>query len=103
MAASKLLTYACLAGLLTTLSACADGTSGTNLAASAAAPAAAAEAAPAAPAPAAPKPAPQRLTSTEINERCWMSTEVNKITDLDKKAKLVDKCVADKMKAQQGM
>jgi hypothetical protein len=29
-----------------------------------------------------------------------MSTETNKAADLDKKAKLVDKCVAEKAKAQ---
>ena len=29
-----------------------------------------------------------------------MSGEVNKMKDLDAKAKLVDKCVAEKMKAQ---
>jgi hypothetical protein len=40
------------------------------------------------------------LTPTEINEQCWMSNEVNKMKDLDAKAKYVDKCVADRMKAE---
>ena len=102
-----------VAGLLTTLAACAAGNSSASLAtpasATAAATAAAPAAAPEAPAPAAattaaaPKAAPQVLSPTEINEKCWMSTEANKIKDLDKKAKFVDKCVAEKTKAQQGM
>ena len=49
---------------------------------------------------AAPKAAPSVLSPTEINEQCWMSSEVNKLKDLDAKAKLVDKCVAEKTKAQ---
>ena len=70
-----------------------------------AAPAAAPAAAAAAPAPAATTTAaapnaPRVLSPTEINEQCWMSNEVNKQKDLDAKAKLVDKCVAEKMKAQ---
>jgi type IV secretory pathway VirB10-like protein len=106
----------CVVGLLTTLGACAaENAAGlaTSASAPAAAPAAApvaAAAPPAAPATppataatttaAAPKPAPQVLTPTEINEQCWMSSEVNKMKDLDAKAKYVDKCVAEKMKAQ---
>jgi uncharacterized iron-regulated membrane protein len=104
-----------VAGLLATLAACAGGASSGTLATSATATAAAPAAAPEAPAPvaaapapatttaAAPKAAPRALTPTEINEQCWMNTEVNKVKDLDKKAKLVDNCVAEKMKAQQGM
>ncbi len=96
-----------LAGLLATLAACAAGdiAGGVATPATAAAPAAA-SASPAAAtaamttAAAAPKPAPQVLTPTEINEQCWMSDAVNKLKDLDAKAKLVDKCVAEKMKAQ---
>ncbi len=96
--------------LLTTLAACAGENVGGNAAASAAAPAAApAAVAPAAAAPpaaaiptaaAAPKPAPSVLTPTEINEQCWMTSEVNKMKDLDAKARYVDKCVAEKMKGQ---
>ena len=97
-----------IVGLLTTLGACAGENVGGNAAASVAAPAAApAAVAPAAPpaaasttAAAAPKPAPSVLTPTEINEQCWMTSEVNKMKDLDAKAKYVDKCVAEKMKAQ---
>jgi hypothetical protein len=100
----------CVVGLLTTLGACAaENATGVATSVSAAAPAAASPAAPAAPAAAAaaattaaaaPKAAPQVLTPTEINEQCWMSNEVNKMKDLDAKAKYVDKCVAEKMKAQ---
>ena len=97
-----------VAGLLATLAACAGGNSASSLAtpasatavAPAAAPEAPAAAAPAATTAAAPKAAPSPLTPTEINEQCWMSTEANKIKDLDKKAKYVDKCVAEKTKAQ---
>jgi hypothetical protein len=90
----------CAAGLLTALAACAAGntTEATPTAASAAAPAAPAAATTAA----APKGAPHVLTPTEINEQCWMSPEVNKMKDLDAKAKYVDKCVAERSK-QQGM
>jgi hypothetical protein len=97
-AGRKIFPALCLAGLLATLAACAAGTSTGSLATPTAA-----TAAPAAAPAAAPKPAPKQLTATEINEQCWMSTEANKAGDLDKKAKLVDKCVAEKTKAQQGM
>ena len=100
----------CLAGLLATLAGCAAGDmagsmatpSSANAAPSAPAPATAA----AAPAPAAtttaaaPTTPPRVLSPTEINEQCWMTSEVNKLKDLDAKAKYVDKCVAEKMKAQ---
>jgi type IV secretory pathway VirB10-like protein len=105
----KTLSAMCVVGLLTALGACAaENAAGvaTPASATAAAPAAT-PAAPAAPpaaaattAAAAPKPAPQVLTPTEINEQCWMSNELNKMKDLDAKAKFVDKCVAEKMKAQ---
>jgi hypothetical protein len=98
MAAAQLSSFLCLAGLLVTLSACAAGTTASSLADT---PASAATAA--APATAPEKAAPKRLTSTEINEQCWMSPEINKVADLDKRSKLVDKCVADRSKAQQGM
>ena len=104
-AGRKVLSVVCVVGLLTILAACAaENAAGPVSAASTpAAPAAAAPAPPAAPAAttaAAPKPAPHVLSPTEINEQCWMSSEVNKQKDLDAKAKLVDKCVAEKMKAQ---
>jgi len=95
-----------LAGLLATLAGCAGDMGGsTATPATAAAPVAAHAAPVAAPAPAttaaaAPNAAPQVLSPTEINERCWMGNEVNKMKDLDAKAKYVDKCVAEKMKAQ---
>jgi len=102
--------------LLSTLAACAQGISTTNVAPTATAaptpPAAPAAApAPAAPAPAAAAPAgapekpepPPKLTATEINEKCWMDPAINKIPDLDKRLKLVDKCVDQKTKAQGGL
>jgi hypothetical protein len=95
-----------LAAVLATLAGCAAGdiaggvATPTSAAAAGPAVAAPATAAPAATMAAAPKPAPQVLSPTEINEQCWMSNEVNKLKDLDAKAKLVDKCVAERMKAQ---
>jgi hypothetical protein len=95
----KTLSALCAVALLTTLGACAaENAAGVATPASAVAPAAAAAAATTA--AAAPKAAPHVLTPTEINEQCWMSSEVNKMKDLDAKAKMVDKCVAEKMKAQ---
>jgi hypothetical protein len=42
--------------------------------------------------------APQRLTRQRASEDCWMETEHEaKSLPLDKRAKLVDKCVKDKM------
>jgi hypothetical protein len=101
-----------LAALLATLGACAAGNANSNLTTSAA-PATSAAAAPAAPAqtaaaapaqPPAAKPAepPQHLTATEINEKCWMRTEKFKADDIDKRIKLVDRCVAEMTKAQEG-
>ena len=95
-AGRKIVPALCLAGLLAALAACAAGTSTDSLATPTAATAVAPAAAPAA----APKPAPRQLTATEINEKCWMSTETNKVADLDKRAKVVEKCVAEKTKAQ---
>jgi 3-oxoacyl-ACP reductase-like protein len=99
------------------LAACAGGISVPNLAPGAtaeptsatpatatAAPAAAATPAPAAqPAKPPPPPPPQKLTATEINEACWMDAAINKVPDLDKRLKLVDKCVDQKTKAQGGL
>ena len=106
----------CILGLLAALGGCADGTATTSLSptatATAAAPAPAATPAPAvapataaaAPAPAdkPAKAAPEHLTRTQINEQCWLTPEINKIPDLDKRMKLVDKCVEQKTKAQGG-
>jgi hypothetical protein len=98
-----------LAAVIATLAGCAAddiaGGMATPASATAAAPAAAPAAPAAAPTPATtaaaePKAAPRVLSPTEINEQCWMSNEVNKLKDLDAKAKLVDKCVAERMKAQ---
>jgi hypothetical protein len=94
-AGRKIVPALCLAALLATLAACAAGTSTDSLATPTAA-----TTAPAATPATAPKPAPRQLTATEINEKCWMSTETNKVADLDKRAKLVEKCVAEKTKAQ---
>ena len=117
----KTVSALCVVALLTALGACAAESIGGGAAVSAAAPAAAPAPAPAAApmaapaaapaaatapaatttaAAAAPKAAPQILSPTEINEQCWMTSEVNKMKDLDAKAKYVDKCVAEKMKAQ---
>jgi ABC-type enterochelin transport system substrate-binding protein len=42
--------------------------------------------------------APQPLTQSKAAEQCWMETEQgNKSLPLDKRAKVVDKCVKDKM------
>lgn len=79
-----------LLGALLTLAACAGGTAATSPTPAAA------------PVAEAPKPA-QRLSSTEINEQCWMKTETNRVADLDKRMKLVEKCIDEKTKAQQGM
>jgi len=89
--------------LLATLAGCAAGDVAGSVAtrASATAGPEAPAAAPAATTTAvAPKAEPRVLEPTEINEACWMSSEVNRLKDLDAKAKLVDKCVAEKMKAQ---
>lgn len=52
-----------------------------------------------APAPAAKAPEPP-LTHTRAAEQCWMSTEKGAASmSLDKRADVVDKCIADKMKA----
>jgi hypothetical protein len=96
----KTLSALCAVALLTTLGACAAENATGGPAASAVAPAAATAAPAATMAAAAPKAAPHVLTPTEINEQCWMSGEVNKMKDLDAKAKYVDKCVAERMKAQ---
>jgi hypothetical protein len=96
----------CLACVLATLAGCAAGDMVGSVATPASANAASAPAAASAPTvaatttAAAPKASPRVLSPTEINEECWMSNEVNKLKDLDAKARLVDKCVAEKMKAQ---
>jgi hypothetical protein len=42
--------------------------------------------------------APQPLTQSKAAEQCWMETEHgDKSLPLDKRAKIVDKCVNDKM------
>jgi hypothetical protein len=52
----------------------------------------------AAPQPPATEAAPQPLTQQRASEDCWMETEQGaKSLPLDKRAKLVDKCVKDKM------
>ena len=86
-------------GLLAALTACAAGSATSNLSAPATASSPAAPSATAS--AAAPAPA-KHLTETEINERCWMSTEKYKAGDIDKRMKLVDKCVDDMKRAQGG-
>jgi hypothetical protein len=95
-----------LAGLLAVLTACAAGNATSGLATSATTPASPASAPPASAPPAtasaAAAPAtPEHLTATQINEKCWMRTEKFKADDIDKRMKLVDKCV-DEMKRAQG-
>lgn len=89
-----------LAALLASLAGCAAGDVAGGISMPASATAAAPAAVPATTTATAPKAASRALSPTEINEECWMSNEVNKVKDLDAKAKLVDKCVAEKMKAQ---
>jgi hypothetical protein len=44
--------------------------------------------------------APQPLTQSKAAEECWMETEHGaKSLPLDKRSKIVDKCVKDKMNA----
>jgi len=84
----------CALGVLALLAGCAGDSATTSLAPNAsAAPVAAA-------APAAQPAKPQRLTATQINEKCWMSAEANKVADLDKRMRVVDKCIAEKTKEQ---
>ncbi len=46
------------------------------------------------------KPAEPPMTHSRAAELCWMSTEKSAPgMNLDKRADLVDKCIADKMKA----
>lgn len=46
------------------------------------------------------EPAPQPLTQSKAAEECWMETEHGaKSLPLDKRSKVVDKCVKDKMNA----
>jgi hypothetical protein len=61
---------------------------------------AAARAASPPPLPAEPAPI---LTPQEINGECWMQVENNRAArDIDARLKLVEKCIAEKTKAQQG-
>jgi len=107
-AGRKIVAGLCIAALLPALAACAAGNATSNLATPATAststaatttPATTTAAAPAA-APAAP---PQHLTQTEINEKCWMRTEKFKADNLDKRIKVVDKCVEEMTRAQGGV
>jgi len=96
-----------LVGLLAALTACAGGNATSSLAPAPTAPASAPPASPppaTASAPAAPaEPAPAKhLTATEINEKCWMGTEKYHADNIDRRMKLVDKCVADMKRAQGG-
>jgi len=83
MAGQKIAACLFLLGMLTALSGCAADSTATPLA----------------PAPAA-EPAPQRLTATQINEQCWMENEANK-GDIDRRMKIVNKCIDAKTKEQQ--
>jgi hypothetical protein len=100
----QIVTGLALATLLATLGACAAGNANSNLTtpASTSTSAAAAPAAPAQTAAAAPAEPPRHLTATEINEKCWMRTEKFKADDIDKRMKLVNTCVAEMTKAQDG-
>jgi len=91
-----------LAGLLAALTGCAAGNATSSLAAPAAASTPSASAPPATASAAAAPATPQHLTDTQINEKCWMSTEKFKASDIDKRMKLVDKCVDDMKRAQGG-
>jgi len=98
VAARKTASALCVVGLLTTLAACTGGNTTETIATPTAASTATTRAATTT--AAAPKTPPHPLSPTEVNEQCWMSSEVNKMKDLDAKARYVDKCVAEKMKAQ---
>ncbi len=87
MATQKIASRLFLLGMLAALAACAADSTATPLA-----PAPAAEPA---------KPAPQRLTARQISEQCWMKNEATK-GDIDKRMKIVSKCIDDKTKEQQG-
>ncbi len=101
----ELAARACVVAMVASLAGCAEGNTATNLSPAAAppAPAAASPATPAAPPTKPAAPTPQRLSATEINEQCWMDPAINKVPDLDKRLKLVDKCVDQKTKAQGGL
>jgi hypothetical protein len=99
---AKIATALGLAGLFAALTACAGGNATSGLAPATAASAAPASAPPTTATAAAPA-APQHLTATQINEKCWMSTEKFKADDIDKRMKLVDKCVDDMKRAQGGV
>ncbi len=50
-----------------------------------------------------PKPPEPPMTHTRAAEQCWMATEKGAASlSLDKRADLVDKCIADKMKTASG-
>lgn len=52
---------------------------------------------------AAAKPVELPMTHTRAAEQCWMSTEKGSASmSLDKRADLVDKCIAEKMKTASG-
>jgi hypothetical protein len=87
MAGQKIASCLFLLGLLAALSACAAGSTATPLG-----PAPAAEPA---------TPASQRLTARQISEQCWMKNEATK-GDIDQRMKIVNKCIDDKTKEQQG-
>jgi len=89
--AGRIVSSLFLFGLLALLAACAEGSMATTSAVTTAA----AVAEPA-------KPARAQLSATQINEQCWMKYEASR-ADLDKRMKLVEKCVDEKTKAQQGM
>ena len=89
--AGRIATALGLAGMLAVLTGCAAGNARSSLAGPASASSSSATAA-----------APQHLTSTEINERCWMGTEKYHADDIDKRMKQVDKCVDDMKRAQGG-
>src|ERR1700722_2036430 len=100
-----------VAALVAALAACAGGNATSSLATPATASATPTTSAPAQPAPAAstaaapaaPAAPPQHLTKTEINEKCWMRTEPFHADNLDKRMKLVDKCIDEMTRAQGGV
>ena len=50
-----------------------------------------------------PKPPEPPMTHTRAAEQCWMATEKGSASlSLDKRADLVDKCIAEKMKGASG-
>src|ERR1700722_15731364 len=92
-----------VAALVAALAACAGGHATSSPATPPPPPATPTTSAPPPPPPAPPAPLPQPLTKTEINEKWWMRPEPFHADNLDKRMKLVDKCIDEMTRAQGGV